>query len=221
MQRGRLVLAFAVFGVLASGIVLLASPAAPLVAATKNTISVSNQQLSRRSLEFLVPRNLPIKIRLTPEKEQSFSDLKNENWIHDFELEVKNTGTKPIYYLRFTLNPDLSTPRGERSIGLMVQYGRAELFYRDEPSIPEDIPIQPNQTVVLKVFEDEAKGWDLWVKARHLSGEKSKPQKSMLLFEMLNFGDGTGYISSEEEPFSVPKRDKPRPSYKQNPGPVN
>ena len=239
LQNARLIPVLVMVGVLASAFALLAGtnpsrrngdreqktlfvpPLSEPVAAAKNIVPVAYQQSSRRNLDIWIPKNLPIKVRLRPTKEASFSDLKNEKWVHDFELEVKNTGTKPIYYLRFVLKPELNTPPGERSIALMVQYGRAELFYKDEPATPEDIPIQPNQTVALKVYEDEAKGWDFYVKAQNLSEEKRKPQKATLYFEMLNFGNGSGYSSEEEEPFSVPKRDKPRPSYKQNPGGVN
>src|SRR5690348_7424139 len=242
LQNGRLIPVLVVVAVLASGLALFAgtnssprygqredrreqktefAPPSSQRAAAATTIPVAYQELSRRNLEFRIPKNLPIKIWLKPDKENSFTDLKNDKWVHDFELEVKNTGKKPIYYLRFTLAPDLNPPPGERSIAMMVQYGRTELFYQDEPATPDDIPILPNQTVVLKVFEDEANGWDVYVKAKKLSEEKSKPKKATLFFDILSFGDGTGYSSWDDEPFSVPKRDKPRPAYKASPGAVN
>ena len=42
---------------------------------------------------------MPIKLKLkNPEKAK---DLENDRWLADLEIEVKNTGTKPIYFLDF------------------------------------------------------------------------------------------------------------------------
>ncbi|HEX8557870.1 MAG TPA: hypothetical protein VF668_07220 [Pyrinomonadaceae bacterium] len=30
--------------------------------------------------------------------EKSFKDLKNKRWLRELELEVKNTGSRPIHY---------------------------------------------------------------------------------------------------------------------------
>ena len=36
-------------------------------------------------------------------KPEKVKDSKNEEWLDDFELEVTNTGTKPIYLVSFSL----------------------------------------------------------------------------------------------------------------------
>lgn len=239
LQNGRLIPVLVVVGVLASGLALMAGanssttggdrveksvfgpPPSQPVAAAKNIMPVAYQQLTKRNLEIVLPDGLPISVRLKPEKEESFSNLKNEKWVHDFELEVKNKGTKPIYFLRFSLVPDLNTPPGERALGLVAMYGRAELLYPDEPATPQDRPIQPNEKVIVKILDEDATGWDYFVKLEKWPEHKSKPQKATLYFEMLSYGDGTGISSAEEQPFSVPKRDKPRPPSKKPPGEVN
>ncbi len=237
LQNGRLIPTLVGVAVLSSALVLVArtnsssnpypdpldraalvQPSAEPVAAEKTIIPASYQQVNRRNLEFMVPRYLPISVRVRPTKEESFSDLKNEKWVHDFELEVKNNSDKPIYYLRFTLVPDLNTPAGERSLGLMVEYGRSELFYPDEPAIAGDVPILPKQTAVLKVSSDDVMGWDYFIDLEKWPEQKRRPPRATLMFELLNHGDGTGFTSFDEKPFSVKKRDNPRPSYKKKQG---
>src|SRR5215510_753529 len=57
-----------------------------------------------RLLENRVPEHLPIRVKIRREKEKTFRDLNNENWARDLELEVKNIGDKPIYFLDFALH---------------------------------------------------------------------------------------------------------------------
>jgi hypothetical protein len=64
----------------------------------------SAQSPEERVLEDLIPKHLPIKVKIKQEgKEDSFKDMKNDLWVSDFELEVTNTGEKPIYYLYLML----------------------------------------------------------------------------------------------------------------------
>src|SRR5947209_4753818 len=63
------------------------------------TLTSSTAQSEERVLEDTIPKHLPIKVKIKKEKEKAFKDLKNEKWLRDFELEVTNTGDKPIYYL--------------------------------------------------------------------------------------------------------------------------
>jgi hypothetical protein len=52
-----------------------------------------------RQLEDAIPKHVPIKVKIKAEKEKAFKDLHNEKWLRDLEIEVTNTGTKPIYFL--------------------------------------------------------------------------------------------------------------------------
>lgn len=225
-KNGRLLPLLVVVGAVISSLTLLAGRSSDLPSGNPSikepTAGVSGrpigfdakvlpaayQELARRNLEFWVPKHLPISVHLKPDKEKSFTDLKNDKWVHDFEIEVKNTGKKPIYYLRFSLLPDLGVIEG--GVGLLVEYGRSELVYPDEPAIATDIPIQPNETKVLKILDMDLEGWDHFRELEHWPEQKSRPKKATLYFEMLNFGDGTGFSDADETPYSVPKRDKPR-----------
>jgi hypothetical protein len=59
----------------------------------------------------------PIKIKVKKEKEQSFKDLKNEKWLREFELEVTNTGDRPIYYLEIVMDTDVKFQGSGPEIG--------------------------------------------------------------------------------------------------------
>src|SRR5829696_571795 len=79
------------------------SPGPWELAAFKKTLPQENE----RQLEDLIPKHVPIKIKIKKEKEAGFKDLKNEKWAREFELDVTNTGTKPIYSLYFHVMTDI------------------------------------------------------------------------------------------------------------------
>jgi hypothetical protein len=168
-------------------------------------------QSAQRVFVNEVYNEIPISVRLLPEKEKTFKNLTNSRWVDDFEIEVTNKGTKPIYFLLFSLVPDLGEPEGTRRLALTVIYGRKQLAFPDEPAIPTDIPIMPNEKVVLRVNDMDVKGWYHFIKVESWPEEKIKPPKATLFFEMLNYGDGTGYGGGDTVPYSVPKREYPRP----------
>jgi hypothetical protein len=62
-----------------------------------STTAQSSQ--SKRQLDNRVPAHLPIKIKIKKEHEEAFQDLGNEHWPRDFQVEVTNTGNRPIYAL--------------------------------------------------------------------------------------------------------------------------
>ena len=59
-------------------------------------------QENERQLEDSIPKHVPLKVKVKKEKEAGFKDLKNEQWAREFELEVTNTGTKPIKHVIFS-----------------------------------------------------------------------------------------------------------------------
>lgn len=68
---------------------------------TQFVSSTQQSEGKERELDSRVPEHLPIKIKIRKDKEKAFKDLQNEHWANDFELEVKNTGSKPIFCLSF------------------------------------------------------------------------------------------------------------------------
>jgi hypothetical protein len=74
-------------------------------------------------LEDTIPKHVPIRIKIKKEKEAAFKDLQNERWARDFELEVTNTGTKPIYSLSLLLVTNLKSAAGFRIVAPLA-YGK-------------------------------------------------------------------------------------------------
>lgn len=141
-----------------------------------------------------IPKHLPVKVKIKrPEK---LKDAKNEHWLGEVELEVTNTGTKPIYYLHISLYlPDVVAPNG-RNFGFGFEYGRTALIALSEPVRPDDVPLQPGGVVVLKVPAERA---ELWRRGR-AKGDRANPKRIELIFNYLNFGDGTGFVGSTGKP---------------------
>lgn len=77
--------------------------------------------------ENQIPRHLPIQVRIRAAKEKAAKDLSNDRWHRDLEIEVKNTGDKPIYYLSLILEmPEIRINGDPVTFG--VRYGRRSLL---------------------------------------------------------------------------------------------
>jgi hypothetical protein len=161
------------------------------------TLGMGSAQSEGRVLEDTIPKHLPIKVKIKKEKEQAFKDVKNEKWMRDFELEVTNTGDKPIYFLDFVVTmPEITAPDGS-NMAFPIQYGRIELGNMGSKATPDDIPIKPGETYVLKAYDSSVQGWDNFRKHHN----KPDAKKLTLNFQMLSFGDGTGFWTTGGIPF--------------------
>lgn len=155
-------------------------------------LSAAQSAVSERELEDKIPKHLPIKVKIKSEKEKAFKDMKNEKWLQDFELEVTNTGDKPIYYLSLSLVPPEIKLYGNE-ITFPFRYGRSELGDIETKAGPDDIPIKPGETYVFKVADNNMEGWERF---KH-DENWPQPKKVSLRFVALSFGDGTGFWRSD------------------------
>ena len=148
-------------------------------------------QEEERQLEDRIPKHVPIKIKIKKEKEAGFKDLKNEKWAREFELEVTNTGTKPIYFLYFIVWTDVKAAAGFR-IDFPLYYGRDELGDITTKAEPNDIPIKPGESVSLTIHPSMLNAWDY----KRKSENRPLPKRLEIRIQFLNFGDGAGYVGS-------------------------
>jgi hypothetical protein len=158
---------------------------------TNTPVSAQTKQ-NERQLESLMPERIPLRVKIKKEKEKEFRDLRNEGWARDFELEVTNTGTKPIYEFYFMLILDVKDNAGQ-NIQAPVYYGRTELGDHRVKATPEDVPLKPGESFVLKMHPAQLGAWDLAAN----KGERPKPKKIQVRLEGLSFGDGTGYMGND------------------------
>jgi hypothetical protein len=154
------------------------------------------QSPEERELKDTIPKHLPIKVKIKKEKEKAFRDLKNEKWMRDFELEVTNTGDKPIYLLHMLLIlPEITAPDGI-NVGFLLHYGRRELGDIETKAGPDDIPIKPGETYVFSFPEIKVESWERFKRREN----RPDPKKLILHFQILSFGDGTGFVGNDGKP---------------------
>jgi len=186
-------------------LVVLAAVSALLMNATSSPATAQSPEETSESpnfrlLENRTPEHLPIKVRIKREKEKTFRDLDNENWARDLELEVKNTGDKPIYTLFFyLLVPEAKIANGYQAFSIF--YGRVALSKWEERPMPEDVPIKPGETVVLKIEDTGILGWN---DARKKGLVPHRIHGVRLVFQDLSFGDGTGFDGTSGAPWPRP-----------------
>lgn len=151
-------------------------------------------QAKEKKIAIGVPSHLPLKIKV--------KNLNSKKWAHDLEVEVTNTSDKPIYFLDFYLTlPGIKGLLGS-NVGFWLRYGRPELIDFSTPLNSDDIPIKPNEKYTFRIPEDSAKGWD------YLREKEGRPEPSniKLVFQGLNFGDGTGYADTSGSAVDIHKQ---------------
>jgi hypothetical protein len=151
------------------------------------------QSSEERELIDEIPKHLPIKVKLKKEKEKAFKDLKNEKWLRDLQLEITNTGDKPIYFLSLSISlPDITGPGGF-NMGFTIHYGRSELIRIETKAEPDDVPIKPGETYIYSFSELRVMNW-----ARFRQREnKPDAKKLRMRFQVLSFGDRTGFWGND------------------------
>ena len=141
-----------------------------------------------------IPKHLPIKIKV--KKPEKLKDEKNEEWLGELEVEVTNTGTKPIYFLQIFIDlSDVFASNG-LNIAFPIEYGRGELISLSEPVRSDDVPVLPGGVIVLKVPAVDVDGWN----RGRAKGELTNPKKVEFFFHYINFGDGTGFVGTGGKP---------------------
>ena len=163
------------------------------------TGALTKPQEGERRIENLIPRHVPISIKIRKEKESAFKNLSNPDWARDFELEVTNTGSKPIYFLDLLVVFDVPNFTGQELFATLA-YGRTEIGdVRVLPS-PEDVPINPGESSILKVHSGNLRAWDLKGREEHWP----LPTKAQVKFQFLRFEDHSGFTGFEGVP--TPRR---------------
>ena len=150
--------------------------------------SAAQSPAHEREIEYKMAAHLPLKVEL--KNAEKVKDLANEDWLSDLELEVTNTGSKPIYLVYFSLALEDVKDWDGVGIGYQLIYGRPELGDIKTLATPDDVPIRAGESAVIKARPGGAKSWKMFKKERGFAD----PKKLSLSFQILSFGDGTGYV---------------------------
>jgi hypothetical protein len=160
--------------------------------------TAQSDEKEEREVVDKIPQHIPLKVKV--KKPEKLKDTKNEDWLGELEVEVTNTGTKPIYFLEIVLDlPDVFAPNG-LNIAWRLEYGRDELISLSEPVRPDDVAIQPGGVVVLSVPAARVEDW----KRARAKKTLTNPKRIEFLFNFINFGDGTGFVGTGGKP--LPER---------------
>ena len=162
-----------------------------------------------RAVAVTIPARVPVRVEV--KNAERVADPSNGLWLRELEVEVTNTGSKPVYFVSLLL-----LLPGAKLAGLQpvynLKFGARHLASYTAVARPEDAALAPGQSVVIKVATDQAAAWENW-KARGLATD---PQGLVLALHQLNFGDGTGYAGRDARPLPNPnagyrRRAAPRP----------
>jgi hypothetical protein len=177
------------FALIMLSIFLIKAPLTPSVAGVQEVARVQE-----RVLQNNVKKDIPIKLNIKKEKEKSFKDLKNGKWVSEFELELTNTGDKPIYFIYLMLVSDVKINGNAMMFPLV--YGRRELGDIITRAESDDIPIKPGETYVFTIHPGQIEPWENAVS----KGERPDATRLSADLQILSFGDGTGYLSNTPYP---------------------
>ena|ERR1041384_996790 len=119
------------------------------IASVQASLSQTSQP-QERHFENLIPKLVPLDVKLTKEKEKNWKDLKNENWARDFEVEITNRGDKPIYTFAIGLYFDVPHEFGDE-FSADITYGRPEISEPGSMATADDMPLKPGQSKTFKL----------------------------------------------------------------------
>jgi hypothetical protein len=169
-----------------------------VLVATLGLVQSATTQATKRSFENKIPPHVPLKIKIKKEKEEKALDLNNKNWFRDIEIEVTNTGDKPIYYLSLNVEmPDVPAYKPGVIKSFPLSYGRGEFIEQNTKPIPGDIPIEPKATYTFTFDETQRIGYEAW----RTRNNTKDPLKLQVSINHLSYGDGTGFTSLGALPF--------------------
>ena len=116
--------------------------------------------------------------------------IDSENFLDDLGIEVKNAGSKPIYFL------ELAITRVEyhaaNTGGLTLRFGPSRLSQIGSQVQASDESIKPGESVVVRPSADEIKGYKAAIEAGKWRADAF--DTLFVWFQKLNYGDGTGYV---------------------------
>jgi len=132
---------------------------------------------------------------------------KQEDWFRDLEIEVQNISDKPIYFISLiikfpdipaappTMRADGTTP-SKSTTGFGLTYGTRRLIDVKNLATPDDVPLKPGETYVFKIPDSRVKGLEHMKREMNLLPEATN--KIDIEFDIISFGDGTGYVAGKK-----------------------
>ena len=126
---------------------------------------------------------------------KKINNLQSPSFPSDFEVEVKNISNKPIYYIFVGADfPEGKVPK----LGVRLTYGKQAL--RGFNLAKEgDSSLLPGESAILGVDPQWRQNMLPWLKDNDEEYARVT-NRVRLVFQYLNFGDGTGYQTHHPYP---------------------
>jgi len=117
-------------------------------------------------------------------------NLQKDTYLQDLEIEIKNVSGKPIYFMYLWLHlPEIPPPPGATITAVHWEYGNRGLINNERLAEESDIPIKPGEAFVYKVPKDQVKNLYRLLNENDIVSVTHV----VLSFDVINFGDGTGF----------------------------
>jgi len=129
-----------------------------------------------------------------PLKFLQIRNVDSDNFPYDLEIDVKNISPKAIYFFRVNLVfPDVPGPSGTpvAILGYPIYYGRFEMISLRERAALDDQPLQPDETLVLRLSNWQQQGLRKYQSSAGI--QDSAFNNFTIDFQEVSFGDGTGF----------------------------
>lgn len=125
---------------------------------------------------------------------RSIENLQSSGFPRAFAVELKNISNKPIYYIEaVALFPDTKSFLG-RPLGIKLTYGPGRLVDNTKRAQSGDNPIAPQR--IFTITTNPAQEGALQGTVSRGDFPMSATNKVILGIQVINFGDGTGFIGS-------------------------
>lgn len=163
----------------------------------RTLVSKQEQQEDKRKRKHRYAR------KISGIKVVDIRNLQEDDWVEKLEVEIKNISDKPIYYIRLAIIVDEIKPAPNfYPLNFVYRFGNSRHINLGSLAEPEDESIKPGESLVIKIPQDQVEGWNRW------KAEQNFPPvtKVQFYFELVNFGDGTGYFGGE--PSSISRKER-------------
>lgn len=138
------------------------------------------QDQEKRNLKTREFKDMPLKYHV-------IRNVDSETWYKNLQIEVKNVGTKPIYFMLAYLEFPDHKPGG-RNTGVSLTFGALKNWDIGDFADPQDPHLDPGETYVFTIPEESRK----WLGKQH----ERVPQEFKKLdfhIDIISFGDRTGF----------------------------
>jgi len=157
---------------------------------------------------------LPVEERIYKLVERTFPDvieivevknLQAADFPLSMEIVFKNLTARNVYGLSLNISFPDTNVQGYH-LGSLAFYGEERLLYENNKAKPDASFLAPGETGIIKMERDSALAYAKSIETGRLP--LAETYKLEIMFQMLDFGDGTGYVLNRPYPPKISELQK-------------